>query len=70
MRSIVVLLATAVALSSALRFNVAANNKRCLKEEIHKNVVVTGEYEVTEGVGYKASVHVSGGTQKGVTVDD
>lgn len=53
------LLLAAVAVTSALRFNVPANQKRCLKEEIHKNLVVTGEYEITEGIGYTASVHVS-----------
>uniref|UniRef100_A0A0M3I291 GOLD domain-containing protein n=1 Tax=Ascaris lumbricoides TaxID=6252 RepID=A0A0M3I291_ASCLU len=45
--------------SSALRFYVPANGKKCLKEEIHKNVVVTGEYELSEGNGYTSSVHVS-----------
>ncbi|KJH50311.1 hypothetical protein DICVIV_03504 [Dictyocaulus viviparus] len=44
---------------SCLRFNVAANSKKCLKEEIHKNIVVTGEYEFSEGIGYYGSVHVT-----------
>lgn len=48
-----------VELVSAIRFNVPANNKKCLKEEIHKNVVVTGEYEFSEGIGYSGSVHVT-----------
>ncbi|KAJ1374069.1 hypothetical protein KIN20_036662 [Parelaphostrongylus tenuis] len=48
-----------VELASALRFNVPANNKKCLKEEIHKNIVVTGEYEFSEGIGYSGSVHVT-----------
>ncbi|KHN82857.1 Transmembrane emp24 domain-containing protein 10 [Toxocara canis] len=45
--------------SSALRFYVPANGKKCLKEEIHKNVVVTGEYELSEGTGYTSSVRVT-----------
>lgn len=47
-----------MAVTDAIRFNVPANNKKCLKEEIHKNIVVTGEYEFSEGVGYAGSVHV------------
>ncbi|CAD6193395.1 unnamed protein product [Caenorhabditis auriculariae] len=44
---------------SALRFYVPAKEKKCLKEEIHKNVVVSGEYEFSEGIGYTGSVHVT-----------
>ncbi len=29
-----------------LMFNLEPNNRKCLKEEIHKGVLVTGEYEV------------------------
>lgn len=36
----------------------ASNDKKCLKEEIHKNVVLTGEYEFTEAAGHTATVHV------------
>ncbi|MFH4982337.1 hypothetical protein AB6A40_009046 [Gnathostoma spinigerum] len=43
----------------ALRFHVPPNGKRCLKEEAHKNVVVTGEYELSEGVGYTSTVHIT-----------
>lgn len=53
------LLLSVAVVASGLRFNVPANQKRCLKEEIHKNLVVTGEYEITEGIGYTASVHVT-----------
>ncbi|EPB73661.1 hypothetical protein ANCCEY_07242 [Ancylostoma ceylanicum] len=48
-----------IAVTNAIRFNVPANGKKCLKEEIHKNIVVTGEYEFSEGVGYAGSVHVT-----------
>ncbi|GMS81043.1 hypothetical protein PENTCL1PPCAC_3218, partial [Pristionchus entomophagus] len=53
------LLLSVAVVASGLRFNVPANQKRCLKEEIHKNLVVTGEYEITEGIGYTSSVHVT-----------
>lgn len=55
----VLLLAVAVPYSSALRFFLAPNTKKCLKEEIHKNIVVTGDYELSEAPGQQASVHVS-----------
>lgn len=48
-----------VNIAFAIRFHVPANNKKCMKEEIHKNIVVTGEYEFSEGIGYTGSVHVS-----------
>jgi hypothetical protein len=31
----------------SLMFNLDPNNRKCLKEEIHKGVLVTGEYEVS-----------------------
>ncbi|XP_064623448.1 transmembrane emp24 domain-containing protein 10-like [Lineus longissimus] len=44
----------------ALRFSLSpgANNKKCLREEIHKDVLVTGEFEFTEAPGQKGSIHV------------
>lgn len=46
-------------LVASIRFHVNGNEKRCMKEEIHKDIVVTGEYEFSEAVGYSASVVVS-----------
>lgn len=43
----------------SLRFFLAPNSKKCLKEEIRKNVVVTGEYEISDGAGQLMSIHVS-----------
>ncbi|VDK46735.1 unnamed protein product [Anisakis simplex] len=54
-----VLLGIFVECAWSLRFFVPPNGKKCVKEEIHKNVVVTGEYELSEGNGYTSSVHVS-----------
>jgi len=34
---------------TAVRFNLLPNTKRCLKEEMRKGVVVSGEYELTDG---------------------
>ena len=36
----------AVDTASGLMFHLEPNQKKCLKEEIHKDVVVKGEYEV------------------------
>jgi hypothetical protein len=38
-------------MANGLRFHIEMNEKKCLKEEIHKNVVVTGEYELSEALG-------------------
>ena len=33
------------------------NFRKCLKEEIHKDVLVTGEYDVTEVEGQKVNIN-------------
>ncbi|CAL2044888.1 unnamed protein product [Caenorhabditis brenneri] len=58
MKTLVILL-SAVALVNSLRFYVPPKEKKCLKEEIHKNVVVTGEYEFSQGIQYTGSIHVT-----------
>uniref|UniRef100_A0AC35U1M8 GOLD domain-containing protein n=1 Tax=Rhabditophanes sp. KR3021 TaxID=114890 RepID=A0AC35U1M8_9BILA len=57
--SIFLILSVFATYCSGIRFHLKPNEKRCLKEEIHKNVVVTGEYTLTEAFGYTASVHVT-----------
>ncbi|XP_033104929.1 transmembrane emp24 domain-containing protein 10-like [Anneissia japonica] len=42
------------------------NVKKCLKEEIHKDVLVTGEYKLSDAPGHKTSLHV--GDSKGHTL--
>ena len=44
--------------SDGLRFHIRPNSKKCLKEEIHKDVPVTGEYELSEAPGQKSSITV------------
>uniref|UniRef100_A0A0B7AAU6 GOLD domain-containing protein n=1 Tax=Arion vulgaris TaxID=1028688 RepID=A0A0B7AAU6_9EUPU len=34
--------------AEGIRFHLASNQKKCLREEVHKNVLVTGEYEVQD----------------------
>ena len=41
-----------------LRFHLPDNGKKCLKEEIHKNVLVTGEYEVSRADTQQVNIKV------------
>jgi hypothetical protein len=45
--------------SDGLRFHIRPNSKKCLKEEIHKDVPVTGEYELSEAPGQKSSITIT-----------
>lgn len=45
--------------SQAMIFELPVNSEKCLREEIHKNVLVTGEYDVTEYDGVKVSLKVT-----------
>lgn len=56
---VLILFSGKIFFTEALRFYVSANDKKCLKEEIHKNVVLTGEYEMTDAVGHTTTVHVT-----------
>jgi len=42
----------------AIRFLIGQNQKKCLREEIHKDVLVTGDYEVQEN-GQRADLTVT-----------
>lgn len=46
------------ALSNGLMFKLPVNSEKCLKEEIHKDVLVKGEYEVSPVVGVKVDLKV------------
>ncbi|CAH0594018.1 unnamed protein product [Chrysodeixis includens] len=39
--------------TDAIMWNLAPNTQKCLKEELHANVLVAGEYEVTEVTGQR-----------------
>jgi len=56
---LVLLLLNTFLFSHALRFYVPSNEKKCLKEEIHRNVVLTGEYEFSEAIGTSSTVLVT-----------
>lgn len=58
-RVTVFLLVFLIGSTFGLRFKLSTGERQCLREEIHKNVVLTGEYEFSEAAGYTSSVHVS-----------
>jgi len=43
----------------SLMFHLAPNQKKCLKEEIHKDVLVTGEYTLSDAPGQKTDLQVT-----------
>ncbi|XP_063294758.1 transmembrane emp24 domain-containing protein 10-like [Pelobates fuscus] len=45
--------------TGAISFYVPPYGKKCLKEEIHKDVLVTGEYEVSEQPGVSSNLKVT-----------
>lgn len=47
-----------ISAASGLMFNLEANGRKCLKEEIHKGVLVTGEYEISEVPGQQVDLMV------------
>ncbi|CAL1268653.1 unnamed protein product [Larinioides sclopetarius] len=55
---IFILICCVVAVNS-LMFRLPANSRRCLKEEIHKGVLVSGEYELSDAPGQKTDLMVT-----------
>ena len=53
-----VIVALCVITIDALMFHLSPNQKKCLKEEIHKDVLVTGEYELSDAPGQKTNLAV------------
>lgn len=43
----------------SISFFLPVNSRKCLREEIHKDVLVTGEYEITEQANTKTNLKVS-----------
>lgn len=44
---------------SSISFSLPVNSRKCLREEIHKDVLVTGEYEISEQANTKTNLKVS-----------
>jgi len=45
--------------AESLMFHLQPNTQKCLKEEIHKDVLVTGEYEISEAQNQKVDLTVT-----------
>ena len=56
---LIILLLGLCGCSQAMFFQLPVNTEKCLKEEIHKNVLVTGEYDVTSHEGVKVEMKVT-----------
>lgn len=54
----VVVVAVAAVGVEGIMFHLQPNTQKCFKEEIHKNVLVSGEYEVQEAPGQKVDIQV------------
>lgn len=46
-------------LVSSISFFLPVNSRKCLREEIHKDVLVTGDYELGEQPNTKTNLKVS-----------
>jgi len=53
------LLALLLNLSMGMYFHLSPGHKKCIKEEIHKDVVVTGEFEAKESPGHRVDLKVT-----------
>lgn len=56
--NVVILTFLCVSNANSLRFYLAPNVRKCLKEEIHKDILVKGEYEITEIAGHHTKLQV------------
>ena len=53
------LVAVIAATCHAVTFELLATQKECLLEDIHSDVLVVGEYEITDGPAMKVDLEVS-----------
>lgn len=52
------ILCEVILLVSSLSFTLPSGAKKCLKEEVHKDVLVTGEYRLSEAPHQKTHLKV------------
>ena len=57
-RCLVLTVAICLSTVDSLMFHLSPNHRKCLKEEIHKDVLVTGDYELSDAPGQTASLKV------------
>ncbi len=51
-------LALFVPSGTGLMFQLNPNSQKCLREEVHKDVLVSGDYEISEVPGQVVDLHV------------
>lgn len=56
--SAVVLIIALISEVNSLMFHLQPSAQKCLREEIHKDVLVSGDYEITEVPGQTVDLHV------------
>lgn len=56
---VILYLLTIITNVHSLRFHIQPNTKRCLKEEMRKNALVTGEYELTDAPGQRTDLQIT-----------
>lgn len=44
--------------SSSISFHLEPDSKKCLRDEVHKNVLVVGNYELEEATSVKTNIEV------------
>ncbi|XP_015791562.1 transmembrane emp24 domain-containing protein 10 [Tetranychus urticae] len=54
----VLILSSLILNVDSIRFQLEPNTRRCLKEEMRKDVLVSGEYDLSEGVGVRTDLQV------------
>ena len=54
----VALVVSFIAGTEAMYFDLKFNSEKCLREEIHKDVLVKGEYDITDTSQTSAKVHM------------
>ena len=57
--TLLVVYLTCVSQIESLMFYLPANTRKCLKEEIHKDILVKGEFEITEIAGHQTKLEVT-----------
>ncbi|XP_064488882.1 transmembrane emp24 domain-containing protein bai-like [Ornithodoros turicata] len=57
--ALITLLALSLSTVDCLRFSLKPNSKRCLKEEVLKGVLVTGEYMLGDAPGHRTDIMVT-----------
>ncbi|CAN7994854.1 unnamed protein product [Ixodes hexagonus] len=56
--ALVAFLTLSLSAVESIRFTVKPNSKRCLKEEVMKGVLVSGEYDLSDTPGHKTDITV------------